>query len=232
MATTTTVHEQSVHPGSAGPVSPRALVLRRWVGAACLPLYFVDVLVATAIDPLDDSASGTPTIAATIGHTGAVTTLAWLELLGVAIGIAGLMTFVGAVRGRGAGVANAVGVLGALHFAGLSVIATGHFVDVGLVRAGVSTAQAGHVVDAFHSVGGAVVVLFMLPPLIYVLLSVGAVRAGLLPKAALLLGILFAVVMTVPAGTAGEYAAAVLGLALTGWVARSLVVSPIPGTRC
>ncbi len=44
----------------------------------------------------------------------------------------------------------------------MSAIAVNHFVVTGLVRSGVTATDAAKVLDAFHTAGGPVAVLFML----------------------------------------------------------------------
>lgn len=208
---------------TASAVGRRARSTRRLAGAAALPALFLIMVLGTAIDPLDDSAPAAATIAAAWGHAGTVTTLAWLELLGSALCVAGLLTLVGAVRHRGAGFANAVGVLGILTGVGMAAISLNHFVVAGLTRSGLTAVDAAKALDGFHNAGGPIIALFMLPALTYLLATLAAWRAGLVPKAALIVGVLFAVTSVVPGPAAVEYISLGVGLVLTAWIAKGLL---------
>lgn len=209
----------------ATAVGARAGTVRRLLGAAALPALFVVMIVGTAIDPLDDSAPAGATIAAASGHAGAITTLAWLELLGAALCAGGLLTLVGAIRRRGAGFANAAGVLGVLTGIGMVAIGANHFVVAGLARSGLSAPDAVKALEGFHSAGGPLPVLFMLPPLTYLVATVAAWRAGLVPRATLVLGVLFAVVVMVPGPRVVSFISLGVGLALTAWIAKGLLAA-------
>lgn len=206
-------------------VGARARAVRRLVGAASLPALFLVMVVGTAIDPLDDAAPAGPTMAAASRHAGAITTLAWLELLAAALCVGGLLTLVGAIRGRGAGFANAVGVLGVLTAVGMGGIGINHFVVAGLSQSGLSAANTAKALDAFHSAGGPLIILFFLPPLTFLLATVAAWRAGLVPKAALIVGVLFAVTSVVPGPAPVAYISLGVGLVLTSWIAKALLTA-------
>lgn len=68
--------------------------------------------------------------------------MAWLELLAATFCVSGLLTLVGAVRGRGAGAANAMGVLAVLTGVGMAGIGINHFVVAGLSQSGLSEPDA------------------------------------------------------------------------------------------
>lgn len=209
----------------ATAVGSRARAVRRAVGAAALPGLFVVMIVGTAIDPLEDSSPPAATIAAASGHAGAITALAWLELLGAALCVGGLLTLVGAVRRRGAGFANASGVLGVLVGIGMASIGVNHFLVAGLVGSGLSAPDAVKVLEGFRGAAGPIPVLFMLPPLAYLLATLTAWRAGLVPRAALVLGVLFAVVVVVPGPPLVSFISLGVGLVLTAWIAKGLLAA-------
>lgn len=104
----------------------------------------------------------------------------------------------------------------------MSAIAVNHFVVTALVRSGVTATDAAKVLDAFHTAAGPVAVLFMLGPIVYLLASVAASRAGLVPKAAIILGVLFLIVSAVPTALAQMLSFGV-GFALTAWIAKAML---------
>ncbi|WP_369045783.1 hypothetical protein [Sinomonas sp. P10A9] len=199
-----------------------AVRFRRVAGAVCLPLLFIDVIIGTLLVPLEDSASAAQTLAFAAASPVAMTILAWMELIGAALYIAGLLTVVGAIRGRGAWPATVLGVLGVPFGLGMAVLSVGHFAALGLVSSGISRGDAAAALDAFHAVAGPLPILFMLTPLVYLFLALAAWRGGLVPPAALGLGILFAAMTAVPGPQWLQMAAYAVGLVLTAWTAWAL----------
>ncbi len=223
MTTSSNIFETIADPTAGVDLPPgRAVRLRHLVTAGCLPLLFVLMAVGAFVDPLDDDADSATTLARAAGHTGAVAALSWLELVGAVVTVAGLLGLVGVLRRRGSGWANAVGTAGVLLAVGEAVIAANHWLVVALIRAEVPTDTAVRTLDAFHSAGGPVAVLFFLPPVTYLLAAVAAWRAGLVPAAGLVLGVLFVLVFSVP-GEVGQLVAYAVGLALTGWIALGVL---------
>ncbi len=211
------------HPDDLGQDGRRAWSLRRVAGALSLPAVFLCLAVGTLIDPLDDSAAPGPTIDGAWGHAAAITTLAWVEMLTAVLTIAGLLTLVGAIRYRGAALANATGVLAVLTGIGLTAISFNHFVIAGLVGSGLKGADAVTALSSFQTAGGPVVILIMLPPLTYLIAALASWRAGLLPRAGLVLGVLFAMITSVSGSVLADIATIVVGLLLTGWMAKGLL---------
>ncbi|MEP9383191.1 hypothetical protein [Nocardioides sp. KR10-350] len=211
-------------PSTADDPSSTAVRLRRYLGAACLPGVFVLMILGTlVVDPLDDSASSTTMFEQAAGHLGTIQVLAWLELLCAPVGVAGLLAVVGAVRRRGAGWANAVGVLAVLTAVGQVAISLNHLVLVGLAKADMSAAQRVDALDSFHHVGGPMPVLFFLSALAYPLAGVAASRAGLVPKAVLVPSLLFFLTVFLPDSEIGQYVPLVVGVVLGGWIGRGLL---------
>lgn len=201
-----------------------ALRMRRLLGAACLPGLFLLMIVGTAIDPLDDNADSATTFQQLAGHLGAVHALAWLELLAAPVCIAGLLALVGAIRGRGAGWANAVGVIGVLSGLGQAVIGLNHMVVLGLAHADLTDAQRAGALDHFHDMGGPLVALFFLIALAFPLAGVAAWRAGLAPTAILVPSLLFLLTVFLPEGTVTSYVPLVVGAVLGGWLAQAVLL--------
>jgi hypothetical protein len=206
--------------------APAAVRLRRLLGACSLPGLFVLMLAGTAIDPLDDSASSSTLFRQATGHVGAVHALAWLELLAAPVCVAGLLTVVGAIRRRGAGWANAVGVLGVFAGIGQAALALNHLVVVGLMGTDLSSAERVDVLEAFHSAGGPIPVLFFVTALAYPLAGVAAWRAGITSRAVLVPSLLFLLTASAPTAGAAQYVPIVVGLVLGGWLAHDLLAEP------
>ncbi|MGN6251224.1 MAG: hypothetical protein ACTHNS_05345 [Marmoricola sp.] len=220
-----TVHAPALHPSLPleRPLRGAALRLRRTVGALSLPATFLVMLVGSPLlDPLDDRANETATLQQAVGHADQIAGLAWAEVLTAVLTLAGLLTLVGAVRGRGAGWANATGVIAVLSSAGLVGIAMNHFVVSGLTASSLPMSERVEALQRFHHAGGPIVVLIMVSGLAFVTAAVAAWRAGLssplvlVPAAALLL------LSTAPSEAAG-YGGMVAGLVLGAWLARDLL---------
>lgn len=211
-------------PVAPAPEAPgRAYRLRRTFGALCLPATFLVMLVATPLlDPLDDSADEATTLNQAVGHAGQIAGLGWAEILTGMLTIAGLMTVVGAIRSRGAGWANATGVITVLSAGGLIGIAMNHFVVSGLTSSSLSTDQRVEALKQFHSAGGPVVVLIMLSVLGFVGAAVAAWRSGLSSRLVLVPAAALLVVSFAP-GEVSEYASTAAGLVTTAWIARDLL---------
>lgn len=199
--------------------STTAMQLRRRTGALCLPLFFLALVVATLADPLDDSASAPAQLRQAVGHLSQLRITFLTELVAAALFIGAVMTVVGAIRARGAGWANAAGVIGALGGVGLALISMAHVYLYALVASG--TADGDAVLAARDSVAGAIVPLFFAAPVAVLLVGVAAFRAGLVPWPALVVVGVFVVLELVPTPF-DELPALVAGLVLFGWLAISL----------
>lgn len=205
------------------PLHGTAMRLRRVTGALSLPATFIVMLVGSPLlDPLDDRADEAVTLHQAVGHADQIAGLAWAEVLTAVLTLAGLLTLVGAVRARGAGWANATGLIALVSAAGLFGIAMNHFVVSGLSASTLPMSSRVEALQRFHSAGGPIVVLIMLSGIAFVTAAVASWRAGLssplvlVPAAALLL------LSTAP-GEAAGYAGMVAGLVLGSWLARDLL---------
>jgi hypothetical protein len=188
---------------------------RRWAGALALPLVFVALIVATLADPVEDSASAGDQLKQAAGHLGRLQLTFLAELTAAGLFIAAVMTVVGMVRGRGAGLANTGGVVGILGGVGLALIGTSHVYLYALTASG--TGDAARVLAARDAVAGGIVVLFFAAPLAVVLLCAAVVRSGAVAWPLLVVAGAFLVLEFVPT-PAGELPALVAGLVAFGWI--------------
>lgn len=195
---------------------------RRWAGAISLPLFFLALIGASAADPLDDSAQSASQLHQAAGHLGRLQTTFLLELLGAALFLAATMAIVGAVRGRGSGVANAGAVLGILGGVGLAMIGVNHVYLHALAASG--TSDAVHVLAARDDVAGPLPVLFFAAPFAVVLLCAAAWRGGLVRWPLLVVAGAFLVLEFVPTPL-GEVPALVCGLVAFAWIAVALLTT-------
>ncbi|GAB3272982.1 hypothetical protein GCM10027449_10090 [Sinomonas notoginsengisoli] len=216
-------------PSDGVAAHPRqAFRVRRIAGAACLPLLFLEMIVGSLVVPLAESATSPQTLAFAADHPAALSALAWMELLGAAICIGGLLTLVGAIRARGAWLANVLGILAVPFGVGMAAISLNHFVALGLTRSGIPATDAAAALDGFHAAGGPLPILFMLGPVIFLLVALAAWRARLVPAAAIALGVLFAALAAVPGPQWTGMAAYAVGFVLTAWVAWAEVSEQRP----
>jgi hypothetical protein len=200
-----------------------AVLLRRRASAICLVLFFPTLVGATLTDPLDDSASAPAQLRQAVGHLGQLHLTFLLELVAALLFVGAAMGVVGAIRRRGAGWANAAGVVAALGAVGLSLISMAHIQLYALVASG--TADGGEVLAARDSVAGWVVPFFFAAPLAVVLLGVAAFRAGFAPWPLLVVIGVFAVLEIVPTPV-GELPALIAGLIAFCWLALALWKAP------
>jgi hypothetical protein len=209
---------------SAPPNTKRAAFrLRRTFGAVCLPSVFVVMIVGTALlDPLDDSANERNTLVQATGHASQIAALGWAEICTALLTLAGLLTVVGSARRRGAGIANATGVLAGIAVVGMVGIALNHFVVSGLTRSNLTSHQKIEAFTQFHHAGGAIIVFIMLGALGFVTAAITAWRSGLSHKLVLVPAVAFLVVSFAP-GEVAEYASFAAGLVMAVWIARDLL---------
>ena len=201
---------------------------RRWAGALALPLFFVALIVATLADPVEDSAPARDQLRQAAGHLSQLRVTFLAEFVAAGLFIAVLMTLVGAVRGRGSGLAGAAGVVGILGGVGLSMIGTSHVYLYALAASG--TGDAARVLDARDAAAGGLVVLFFAAPLAIVLFCAAVVRSGLVGWPLLVVAAAFLVLEIVPT-PAGELPALIAGLIAFGWIAFALVGAAGQGAR-
>jgi hypothetical protein len=201
-----------------------AVLLRRRASASWLVLFFPALVGATLADPLDDSASAPVQLRQAVGHLGQLHLTFLLELLAALLFVGAAMGVVGAIRRRGAGWANAAGVVAALGAVGLSLISMAHVYLYALAASG--TADGDRVLAARDSVAGWVVPFFFAAPLTVVLLGVAAFRAGFARWPLLVVVGVFAVLEIVP-NPVGELPALVAGLVAFCWLA--VVLWKVPG---
>lgn len=201
----------------------RAFRLRRIIGAGCLPATFLVMIAGTALlDPLNDSANEPDTLAQAVGHAGQIAALGWAEILTAVLTLAGLLTLVGRVRGRGGAWANATAVLAVVAAVGMIAVAFNHFVVSGLTESALTTSQRVEAFTRFHQAGGPIIAFILMGELGFVLAGVTAWRSRLssplvlIPTAALL-------IISPAPGQAAEYASYVAGLVMATWIARDLL---------
>jgi hypothetical protein len=200
-----------------------AVLLRRRASAICLVLFFPALVGATLADPLDDSASASVQLRQAVGHLGELHLAFLLELLAALLFVGASMGVVGAIRRRGAGWANAAGVVGALGAVGMSLISMNHVYMYALAASG--TADGARVMAARDSVAGWVVPFFFAAPLAVVLLGVAAFRAGFARWPLLVVVGVFAVLELVPTPV-GELPSLIAGLVAFCWLAIALWKPP------
>ncbi len=210
---------------------------RRWAGALALPAFFLALIGASLADPLDDAADGGAQVGQAADHLGALQLTYALELLAAVLFLGATMAVVGAVRGRGSGVANAAAVLGLLGGIGLALIGTGHVYLYAMAASG--TTDGSGIVAARDAGTGPLMLLFFAAPLGVVLLCAAAVRSGLVRWPLLVVAGTFVVLEFVPTPF-GEIPALIAGLVAFTWLAVGLLTagrqrtpepSPMPGTR-
>jgi hypothetical protein len=205
-----------------------ALLLRRRAGAICLVLFFPAMIAATLADPLDDSATQPAQLRQAVGHLGPLHLTFLLELVGALLFVGAAMGVVGAIRRRGAGWANAAGVVAAFGVVGMSLISMAHVYLYALVASG--TADGDAVLAARDSAAGWVVPFFFAAPLAVVLLGVAAFRAGFARWPLLVVVGVFAVLEIVPTPV-GELPALIAGLIAFCWLAIALWTTPSGAAR-
>jgi hypothetical protein len=101
--------------------------------------------------------------------------------------------------------------------AAIATIAAGvvHLVLAAMTQAGMSVATATPTLTELDRIGVPVGMLVLLQPFVYLLATLAACRSGLLPKASIVLGVLFVVAMVVGQGPI-EWVSLALGLAWKG----------------
>lgn len=207
-------------------VGARALQLRRMAGAACLPGFIVAMMIGTALDPLTDDADFTTQLGQTAGHLSQVHAMAVVEIFAPALLIGGVLTLTGAVRHRGAGLANVAAVLALVGSVIYPVIGLIHLMLAAFTQAGTAPTATSPFFDQLNALAGPLPALFILQPVMYLTMVVLAWRSGLLPKASLILGAAFITCMVVAHDGPVGWVSLVLGLAWNGWAAVALIRRP------
>lgn len=194
---------------------------RRWVAAASLPLLFLVLIGASVADPIEDeTATPAEQLHQAAAHLGRLHAAFLLELLSAVLFLAATMAIVGAVRGRGSGLANAGAVLGVLGGVGLAMIGVNHVFMHAIAASG--TADGLGILAARDAVSGPLPLLFFAAPLAIAVLCVAAFRGGLVPWPLLVVAGAFLLLEYVPSPL-GEVPSLVAGLVAYGWIAVSLV---------
>lgn len=196
---------------------------RRWAGAISLPLFFLALIGADLSDPVEDqTATATDQLHQAAADLGRLHTTFLLELLGAVLFLAATMAIVGAVRGRGSGIANAGAVLGVLGGVGMAMIGVNHVYLHALAASGTSDGVA--ILAARDNVAGPLPVLFFAAPFAVVVLCVAAFRAGLVRWPLLVVAGAFLLLEFVPSPL-GEVPALVCGLVAYAWIAVALIAT-------
>ena len=196
---------------------------RRWAGAISLPLFFLALIGASVSDPVEDeTATPAEQLNQAAAHLGRLQTAFLLELLAAVLFLAATMAIVGAVRGRGSGVANAGAVLGLLGGVGLAMIGVNHVFMHALAASG--TSDGVHVLAARDAAAGPLPLLFFAAPFAVVVLCVAAFRSGLVRWPLLVVAGAFLLLEYVPSPL-GEVPSLVCGLVAYTWIAVALVTS-------
>jgi hypothetical protein len=198
--------------------------VRRTICALALPAFPLALLAGTLVSPTDSTKDAVQLTAASAHHA-AWAAAAILELLAAALVPPAVAAVVGAVRGRGAGLANAGGLLGVLGTIGMSAIGFRHVFIDGL--AGIDTTQALHALDRIDTTFGPVVLpLMFATPLAFIVLAAAAVRAGIAPRWLPVGAFVFLVSDMLPI-PGGEIVQQVVGIATFVVFARAVLSEPV-----
>jgi hypothetical protein len=199
--------------------------LRRRAGAAAMVLVFPCLIGATLTDPVNQRASRATQAHQGLANLSAMTVTAALELAAAFFALCLVVTMLGAIRHRGAGLANAGAVLGLFGTIGMALIPAHRIFMIGLVQADPDHAAKVLAAVDRQSLAAVVVPLFFLTPLAVTVFAAAAWRAGLVQWPNFGLAVLFLVTEIVPSG-GGMIVSLVLGLACYGWIASVLISGP------
>jgi hypothetical protein len=207
----------TTHTPPTGPPSGRTL--RTWAGAICLPALPLTLLITNLIYPQVEHTPEAELAAAAANPTGAqLSAFTYLGAAALSIGVT--MAIVGAVRGRGAGLANAGAVLGILGGVGMSAIGIHQLLIAAFAASG--SPDTLEILGNLGSLVGPLPILFFAAPLAMLVLIASAARAGFVPKTAAALMVPFVLIDKVPVPNA-ELLQMVLGLLVFGWVGWCLL---------
>ncbi len=191
---------------------------RRRAGASTIVAFFVALLAATVLEPTDSHANADQ-LRAAAAHPGAMQATAWLEIIAGVLAPVVVLTLMHVVRGRGSRLAHVGGVLGVLGSVGMALIGLHRLFVVALAQQGGSAAS---VLDRLDRLAPAIIVLFFVLPIAFVLLAGAIVRAGLAPRLVLAGAAVFLVADMVPLPGA-EFVQLALGLVTFGWIAGRII---------
>lgn len=199
--------------------------LRRLAPAAALPGIPLVLLAGSLVSPTDSS-SNAPQLHAAAAHGMRWNLAAFLELLAAVLFPLAAVGVARVVRQRGGGAATTGAALAGLGGIGMASIALRHLFIYGLATAPEATAL--HVLDRVDHAAGLVVLPCMFAgPFALIALTVGAVRAGLVPRLAIVGAVLFFISDSLPIPAAEEIQG-VIGLATFGYVALRLYATQRP----
>lgn len=201
------------HQFAAAP--SRALAVRTWVQLACVPGYFVAMLLYGVFAP--HASTDTPTAelnSYAAGGTVAVTP--FTELLAAALLVGFIGAMITTIRGRGAWLATIGSWFAALGVAGSALVAARHFYDIAL--AGLPRQQALTVLDNLSKATGPLpLLLITVAPLTALLLfAIASFRARYATIIPFALTLAFLVLTMTPLP---EWISLVVGLVGFGWIA-------------
>ena len=222
-------------------MSSNPIPSRRRAGATSIVAFFTALLIATVLAPTDSHANSEQ-LRAALAHPGRMQAAAWLEIAAGILAPVAVLTLMHVVRGRGARLAHAGGILGVLGSVGMSLIGVHRLFIVALAQQGGD--RAGAVLDRLDHLAPAIIVLFFALPIAFVLLAAACVRNGLAPRRVLAGAVVFLVLDSAPVPGA-ELLQLALGLATFGWLARRIsaltdrqwtgadpsTAEPVPGGR-
>ena len=203
-----------------------SLTIRRRASALALPGIPFVLLVGAVVSPTD-SDSNAPQLRAAAAHRVQWNIAAFLELLTAALFPLAAVAVARIVRERGRGAATAGATLAGLGTIGMASIGLRHLFIYGLATTPQATAL--HVLDRIDHAAGLVILPCMFAaPFGLILLTVAAVRAGLVHRVAIVGAVLFFISDSLPIPAAEEIQG-VLGLATFGYLAvRALAAQPQP----
>jgi hypothetical protein len=196
-----------------------ATAFRRRAGAATIIAFFCALLASTLLEPTASHANGDQLRAAAL-HPGAMQAASWCEILTGVLAPVVVLTLMHIVRGRGAALAHAGGILGILGSVGGTLIGLHGLFIVALADQGGATGNA--VLSRLNHIAPAITVLFFALPIALVLLAAAVVRGGYAPRWVIGVAVLFLLTDFAPLPGA-EIVQVALGLAAFGRIARSIL---------
>jgi hypothetical protein len=198
--------------------------IRRWAGALSLPLFFLAMIGASLADPVEDeTATPAEQLHQAAAQLGRLQTAFVLELVAAVFFLAATAAIVGRLRDRGAGLANAAGVLALLGGIGLTMIAVAHIYLYALAVSG--SADALRILAARDSAAGPLPLLFFAGPFAIAIFCGAAVRGRLVRWPLLVVTAAFLLLEYVPSPL-GEVPSLVCGLVAYTWIAIAMIAAP------
>jgi hypothetical protein len=213
---------------ATGPARMWPSATRRRAGAVSLVGMFATLTVSTLTDPLSANHDNATDLRDAAGHLGSLQASSMLELLAAMFAIGAIAAFLGVVRQRGAGLANAAAVIGIPGCIGMAAIGVHGLFLHALVS---SHAPNGlQILDQLDNAAGPVQILFFGMPVASVLMVAAAVRARIVPKLTLVLAAIFFIIDSIRGIPGGELVALVTGLITFGWIAWRIARLTEPAT--